>query len=311
MSQQKKINLIFGIVLILIVVLGVSLTSYFIIRHKESVDKKSVIHKEEEKYDPFLEFDEVTHKETVDFYKEYPVNPIDINLAGTVRIDGLKDQTIEDKVNQVLSELSTESEDNYVCFVNFNVSNVLSIQCGEESRNVNLVTGEEIKLEELFNQETDMDLLIRNEAYQSVCSFSGCYIDDELDMEFESQVENRIVDFLQDFKNDRSFLSISYTNFSILRASDPWYFYSSYAPYIDELTIYDRFLTDDDIYENEISLTCMPQDCYNITLASESDDAYYFSGFLMILIILILKFLIIVITIQLCKNFKNILLIWK
>ena len=49
MSQQKKINLIFGIVLILIVVLGVSLTSYFIIRHKESVDKKSVIHKEEEK----------------------------------------------------------------------------------------------------------------------------------------------------------------------------------------------------------------------------------------------------------------------
>ena len=280
MSQQKKINLIFGIVLILIVVLGVSLTSYFIIRHKESVDKKSVIHKEEEKYDPFLEFDEVTHKETVDFYKEYPVNPIDINLAGTVRIDGLKDQTIENKVNQVLSELSTESEDNYVCFVNFNVSNVLSIQCGEESRNVNLVTGEEIKLEELFNQETDMDLLIRNEAYQSVCSFSGCYIDDELDMEFESQVENRIVDFLQDFKNDRSFLSISYTNFSILRASDPWYFYSSYAPYIDELTIYDRFLTDDDIYENEISLTCMPQDCYNITLASESDDAYYFSGFL-------------------------------
>lgn len=284
MSQQKKVNLIFGIVLILIVVLGVSLTSYFIIRHNQSVDKKEVVHNnEEDEYIPFLVFDEVSHKETVDFYKEYPVNPIDINFVGTVKIDGLKDQTIEDKVNQILGELpALESEDSYGCLVNFNVSNVLSIQCDGKSRNVNLVTGEEIKLEELFNKDTEMDALIRNEAYQSVCSFLGCYIDEEFDTKFESQVENRVVDFLNDFKNNQSDLLIDYASFSILSESNPWYYYSSYAPYIDELTIYDRFLTNDDIYENEVTLTCMPQDCYDVILANESEDedSFRFSGLL-------------------------------
>ena len=177
MSGQKKADVLFVFFLILLVLLCVGTTCYFIFRYHKNEDKDSVTNTNpNEDSIPYLEFAEVSREDTIDIYREYPVNPIDINLVGTVRIHGLKDKIVEEKVNAILKELhALESEDDYGCFVNFNVSNVLSITCDDEARNIDLTTGEEIKFEELFNQDTNMDALIRKEAYQYACFIGGCY----------------------------------------------------------------------------------------------------------------------------------------
>ena len=283
MSGQKKADVLFILLLVLLVLSSVGTTCYFIFRHHKNVDNKSVTNTNpSEEETPYLEFAEVSRKDTIDIYREYPVNPIDINLVGTVRIHGLKDKIVEEKVNAVLRELpALESEDDYGCYVNFNVSNVLSITCDDEARNIDLTTGEEIKFEELFNQDTNMDALIRKEAYQYACFIGGCYAEDPYDEEYESEVENDMIAFLRDYKNEKSTFGIGYTDFNFYRNQDyGWYYYSSYASYYDELTIYDRFLTDGDIYEEEVSLTCFPQTCHYITDPGDNKFSYQTGEFL-------------------------------
>lgn len=282
MSQQKKANIIFAIIIIFIVIASTSLTCYFIIRHNKSVDKDPVTNTFEEEYQPYIEFSKVSKKDTIDIYQEYPVNPIDINLIGTVSITGLKDKGVEEKVNTILSELEAlENEDDYGCYVNFNVSNVLSITCDEEARNIDLTTGEEIKLEELFNQDTNMDALIRQEAYQYVCYIGDCMAGIYYEDDYENTAENEMIAFLQDYKNNRSTFGIGYTSFNFYRNQEyGWFYASSYAPYYDELTIYDRFLTDEDIYEEEITTYCLPQTCEFVVNFSDNDDYYQTGEFL-------------------------------
>lgn len=281
MSQQKKANIIFGVILIFIVLLSVSLTIYLIIRHNQSVDKDEVTNTEVP-IEPYLEFSSVSKKDTIDIYQEYPVNPIDINLVGTVSITGLKDKEIEDKVNSILSELDAlENEDDYGCYVNFNVSNVLSITCEEEVRNIDLTTGEEIKFEELFNQDTNMDALIRREAYQYACYTGNCIADIDYGDDYENQAENEMIAFLQDYKNGNITFGIGYTSFNIYRNQEfEWFYFSSYGTYYEDLTIYDRFLTEEDIYEEDITTSCLPQTCELIVNYSDSEDYYQTGEFL-------------------------------
>lgn len=281
MSQQKKANIIFAVIIVLFVIICVGLTCYFIIRHNKSVDKLPVINTDEEgQYQPYIHFSQVSDKDTIDIYKEYPVNPIDINLVGKVSIDGLKNLEVEDRVNKILSELNAlEDEEDYGCYVNFNVSNVLSITCDEEARNIDLTTGKEIKFEELFNQNTNMDALIRAEAYQYACSVGTCLSDNYYEDDYENTVEQDMISFLQDYKEGKSTFGINYTSFSFytLRDDYGWYYHSSYAPYYDELTIYNRFLTDEDIYQEEITNYCLPQACGFIDSSSNS-NLYYQTG---------------------------------
>ena len=281
MSQQKKANIIFAVIIVLFVIICVGLTIYFIVRYNKSVDKGPVINNsEEEQYQPYINFSKVSDKDTIDIYKEYPVNPIDINLVGKVSIDGLRNLEVEDKVNTILSELNAlEDEEDYGCYINFNVSNVLSITCDEEARNIDLTTGKEIKFEELFNQNTNMDALIRSEAYQYACSVSTCLSGNYYEDDYENTVEQDMISFLQNYKEGKSTFGINYTSFSFytLRDDYGWYYHSSYAPYYDELTIYDRFLTDEDIYQEEITNYCLPQTCSFID-GSSDHELYYQSG---------------------------------
>ena len=155
MSQSKRNNIIFYSVLVLIVILSISGTVFAIYKHKENVDKKGVTNTPKEDVKPFLTFKEVSESDTIDIFKKYPINPIEINFTkGKVKISGLKDKEIENKVNEKLSVLTVkESEFGNNCHINTNVSNVLSISCAIETINVNLKTGEEITIEELYSKK--------------------------------------------------------------------------------------------------------------------------------------------------------------
>ncbi len=264
MSQSKRNNIIFYSVLVLIVILSISGTVFAIYKHKGNVDKGGVTNTPKEEVKPFLTFKEVSKSDTIDIFKKYPINPIEINYAkGKVKISGLKDKEIENKVNEKLSVLTVEENQfGNNCHINTNVSNVLSISCAIETVNVNLKTGEEITIEELFNKDSDIYSFIVKGIYNSTCMWGICSPEDS-DSEFDSNIENIIAENLQTIKNNDYILNV-YTNSAVLtyesKEDEFSGIYLDYYDFYKDVTIYDRYL-DDSIYEKDITDYCEPNNC--------------------------------------------------
>ena len=264
MSQSKRNNIIFYSVLVLIVILSISGTAFAIYKHKGNVDKNGVTNTPKEDVKPFLTFKEVSKSDTIDIFKKYPINPIEINFTkGKVKISGLKDKEIENKVNEKLSVLTVkESEFGNNCHINTNVSNVLSISCAIETINVNLKTGEEITIEELFNKDSDIYSFIVKSSYNSTCMWGICSPEDN-DDEFDNNIENTIAENLQKIKNNDYILSVNTKNAILTYESKEDEFSGIYLEYYDffnDITIYDRYL-DNSIYEKNITDYCEPNNC--------------------------------------------------
>lgn len=265
MSQSKRNNIIFYSILALVVILGILGTAFAIYKHKGNVDKNGVTNTpKEEEIKPFLTFKEVSESDTIDIFKKYPINPIEINFTkGKVKISGLKDKEIENKVNEKLSVLTVkESEFGNNCHINTNVSNVLSISCAIETVNVNLKTGEEITIEELFNKDSDIYSFIVKSSYNSTCMWGICSPEDN-DSEYDNNIENTIAENLQKIKNNDYILSVNTKNVVLTYESKEDEFSGIYLEYYDffnDITIYDRYL-DNSIYEKNITDYCEPNNC--------------------------------------------------
>ena len=216
MSQSKRNNIIFYSVLVLIVILSISGTVFAIYKHKENVDKKGVTNTPKEDVKPFLTFKEVSESDTIDIFKKYPINPIEINFTK-------------------------------------------GISCAIETINVNLKTGEEITIEELFNKDSDIYSFIVKSSYNSTCMWGICSPEDN-DSEYDNNIENTIAENLQKIKNNDYILSVNTKNVVLTYESKEDEFSGIYLEYYDffnDITIYDRYL-DNSIYEKNITDYCEP-----------------------------------------------------
>lgn len=246
MSQSnKKENIIFGIIIVLIIILSISITYYFIVKHNQNLNDGEIKNNE---------FTKVIHSDIIDAFKKYPTNPIKFS-EDTMTISGLLDKNVENKINEKLKKITPEKTDddyNYNrCNIIFNYSNVFSINCGVKSLTVDLNTGNDIFIEEIFNNDTDIKSILLSEIYKSACNYMfDCY-NTNSDDEYYNQIDSYIYDIYKKVLNKDYTLNLYPNYISIVNIGDGMLNISFYD-YSKDVTIYERFLTDKNIYENDV-----------------------------------------------------------
>lgn len=207
----------------------------------------------------------------------------------SIRISGLKNKEIENKINEdiareeaslkenVLSNEMGEYDSRYLSeYVNANFSNVLSLalygsKYGSNSRNqlnesrylnYDLTTGNRLKLEDLFVPGADIDLYAQNSIYKELLhdtfSEKGVFFDPQY---WESGECTYIVDEIDELKFIKEFnkyktapkdFYFSYNQISIIYGEDyDNYVYIRFKDCMDDLAIFDKFVTEEDIFERD------------------------------------------------------------
>lgn len=217
----------------------------------------------------------------------------DTNYEGleykTLRINGLKNKEIENKINKELEEIedeirkklvsaSGEQENAYLSSnVNANYSNILSVTFYgsksdsnyvpqiniEKFLNYDLTTGNNIKLEDLFLPGTDIDLYAQNDIYKQKLhdSFSkkNIFFNPDYWQSGELQyvlVEVDEIDFIKQYnkyKNSKKDFYLTTTGIGISYSKDGNYgdVYIKYMDCLDNLVVYTKFLTKESIFERD------------------------------------------------------------
>lgn len=228
----------------------------------------------------------------------------------SIRISGLKDKTIESRINEELEnvendfrervlEASGENTSMYLAsFVNANYSNILSVSFYGSKQNSNyrneiniykflnfdLTTGNQIELEDLFLPNTDIDLLAQNYIYREKLHEKFSEKDIFFSSEYwENGKLNYLVndldelDFMNEFlkyKNSKKDFYVTPTGVSIRYNEDPndGIVFITFKDNLDKVVAYDKFLSNETIYESSnIGLKDLYV-CSDVTL--NSDDTY-------------------------------------
>lgn len=207
----------------------------------------------------------------------------------SIRISGLKNKEIENKINEdiareeaslkenVLSNEMGEYDSRYLNeYVNANFSNVLSLalygsKYGSNSRNqlnesrylnYDLTTGNRLKLEDLFVPGADIDLYAQNSIYKELLhdtfSEKGVFFDPQY---WESGECTYVVDEIDELKFIKEFnkyktapkdFYFSYNQISIIYGEDyDNYAYIRFKDCMDDLAIFDKFVTEESIFERD------------------------------------------------------------
>lgn len=217
----------------------------------------------------------------------------DTNYEGleykTLRINGLKNKEIENKINKELEEIedeirkklvsaSGEQENAYLSSnVNANYSNILSVTFYgsksdsnyvpqiniEKFLNYDLTTGNKIKLEDLFLPGTDIDLYAQNDIYKQKLhdSFSKKNIFFNPDYWQSGELQYVLdevdeIDFIKQYnkyKNSKKDFYLTTTGIGIYYSKDGNYgdVYIKYMDCLDNLVVYTKFLTKESIFERD------------------------------------------------------------
>lgn len=217
----------------------------------------------------------------------------DTNYEGleykTLRINGLKNKEIENKINKELEEIedeirkklvsaSGEQENAYLSSnVNANYSNILSVTFYgsksdsnyvpqiniEKFLNFDLTTGNKIKLEDLFLPGTDIDLYAQNDIYKQKLydSFSKKNIFFNPDYWQSGELQYVLdevdeIDFIKQYnkyKNSKKDFYLTTTGIGISYSKDGNYgdVYIKYMDCLDNLVVYTKFLTKESIFERD------------------------------------------------------------
>lgn len=217
----------------------------------------------------------------------------DTNYEGleykTLRINGLKNKEIENKINKELEEIedeirkklvsaSGEQENAYLSSnVNANYANILSVTFYgsksdsnyvpqiniEKFLNYDLTTGNKIKLEDLFLPGTDIDLYAQNDIYKQKLhdSFSKKNIFFNPDYWQSGELQYVLdevdeIDFIKQYnkyKNSKKDFYLTTTGIGIYYSKDGNYgdVYIKYMDCLDNLVVYTKFLTKESIFERD------------------------------------------------------------
>ena len=281
-KQIKKGDVFFYLFLVLLVLVIVGVTIWLIYNknHVDHLDDTS--NPTDNQTDiPYFAFESVGEAPVMDVFYEYAYNPIDIKYVNhQIVIDGLKDQEVQNKVNRLLSELELyqNRDGEEYCNVTFNVSNVLSVSCNGKSKNINLVTGEEIKLEDILQHDSNIRFILLDSIYKNMCAWGGCDPEYWYDQTEYNDADDFVAEIFRDIQK-KDYELVLYNNSFYLETDidveiglGGFYF----SDFLEDVTIYDRFLTDENIYEEEPSRFCHPQDCTNY----ESEFSYDMTDFI-------------------------------
>ena len=212
-------------------------------------------------------------------------NSVEIQIP---QISGLKNKDIETKVNnsireKIYSSLKEYSDIEYMSFyTNANFSNVISIICTcglkddwkEIYLNYELINGEELKLDDLLSQNTDIYTVVRKAFYRAAAG-SAVRNEDieepkydpttntwyvyryEWNTSTESSEKKKV-----EFVIDEDEVAQNIANF--INSSRKDFFFSSQGVYLktydyfvnftdiaDNIVIYDKYLTEESLYEKD------------------------------------------------------------
>ena len=212
-------------------------------------------------------------------------NSVEIKIP---QISGLKNKDIETKVNnsireKIYSSLKEYSDIEYMSFyTNANFSNVVSIICTcglkddwkEIYLNYELINGEELKLDDLLSQNTDIYTVVRKAFYRAAAgsavrnedieepkydpTTNTWYIyqyvwndatksSEKTKVEFvidEDEVAQNIANFINSSRKDFFFSSQGV----YLKTYD---YFVNFTDIADNIVIYDKYLTEESLYEKD------------------------------------------------------------
>ena len=200
---------------------------------------------------------------------------------------------------------------------NANFSNVISLMAyvsGQNSSgeyinqrigfNYNLINGEEIEFKDLFTKDADIQTIVRSALYKQVEKSQDAYWDEELGKWMQTRweynyeiedceeiteeyipylTENEISKIVQQFVNGEE-SEFSFTPYDI-QIYEPEYCNIKFEDFADMVTIYDKYLTKESLYERddigfENILTCSreplnPETCMYKKTCYESENFFY------------------------------------
>ena len=298
--------------IVIFAVISVLVTGVLINIKNKNLNEDNSISSGDKTTDLIINVEEEPEK-TIDLYGTYNENDLIVEDRKEIfriankdveiempRIKGLKNKTVEDKVNddiknriaKVINKFANNSKVKYVSLnytITSNFSNVLSGYCDihyDDDKNNNesiainyeLVNGERLKFEDLFVKDMDFNTLIRKMVYKEIerSTFGGEnsssiyydkknqtwlreYYDYEEDKEkiIEDEpyvTENDLNKIMKEFINDKEKnyyfsptklnVDLDYNDYSILS----YYYLKDIA---NEVTIYDKYLTKESIYESQ------------------------------------------------------------
>lgn len=297
---------------VIFAVISVLVTGVLINIKNKNLNEDNSISSGDKTTDLIINVEEEPEK-TIDLYGTYNENDLIVEGAKETfrhtnqdveveipKIRGLKNKTVEDKVNndiknrisEVINKLPDNSKVRYASYtITGNFSNVLSGYCDinyEDDKNNNesiainyeLINGERLKLEDLFVKDMDFNTLIRKMVYKEMErnalgreAVSAVYYDKKTqkwlreyyDYEEDKEkiiedepyiTENDLNKMMKEFINDKEKnfyfsptklnvdLDLDYDDYSI----NPYYYFKDIA---NEVTIYDKYLTKESIYESQ------------------------------------------------------------
>lgn len=282
---MKKIILKRIIFVILFAVVAIGLTLYLASKNNPEVKEKieeitnTIIKPQEE---PKQEVEE----KIVNPEGTYSLNPIKINryemdVLGKkveyVQIDGLKDDSVEikinnkirEKTNKVATELFTKYQiTNYYsgCTVRGNFANILSIsayvQVGindweeyheeEFCFNFNLIDGNEFSIDDVFSSKFNMENVLLDELYESVVEEHAEFDDYDGAMVVPNDaedIEEIVYSIISDYQRGKE-IAFYVTPQKVSVKTGAWSEASIlFNDYIEYITIYDKFKTTENIYD--------------------------------------------------------------
>lgn len=200
---------------------------------------------------------------------------------------------------------------------NANFSNVISFMAyvsGQNSNgeyinqrigfNYNLINGEEIEFKDLFTKDADIQTIVRSALYKQVEKSQDAYWDEELGKWMQTRweynyeiedceeiteeyipylTENEISKIVQQFVNGEE-SEFSFTPYDI-QIYEPEYCNIKFEEFADMVTIYNKYLTKESLYERddigfENILTCSreplnPETCMYKKTCYESENFFY------------------------------------
>ena len=263
MSQRskKKSNIIFTIFIIILVLASIGITYYFIRKHNSD----SIFNTKN-----LFKYASVSRKDVIDVFNKYPVNALDIvSNEEEFKISGLKNKELENKINERLNKLKDSSDT--ICQVSFNVSNVFSAVCNSKVITIDLNTGNDLKIEEIYQRNSDLNNILLSSIYESACNYRfSCYANyTDYDEEYYNNIENYLAEVIRNIQNKKYNILLDNNGFYLIMLDGEWIrinFYNS----PNDITIFNRFINNN-LYEKKVDYCDYPT-CNRINYSYQGED---------------------------------------
>lgn len=278
----KKILFHRFIFILIFAIIAIGITSFFIIKNKP-------VEIEEEEtigglVDPQEQVQVTEDEKTIDANGTYNENAIEaktytMDIQGRpieyLQIDGLKDESIEIKINQEMKSTIQNDVQKFIdkgpssevytyTMMTANFANVLSIyshvsasfgennwEYAENYFNFDLTTGNKIELTDIFSSKISIKNVLTDNLYEAIVSNYATYDDESGNLyldESSEDVEEIVYGMVSDYLRGKD-IGFYITPQMLVIRKENIYAKILYTDYLEYITIYDKFSEKTDIYD--------------------------------------------------------------